>query len=618
VAGGAVLLKRTLVFAGILLLLTGAAFASPPPIINFQGRLTTLAGTPETGIKNITFKLYGSESGTDIKWTESDVSCSLDAIGAFSTILGPLNIDFSQPLWMEVFYNGSPFAPRQQLASVPYAFYAITAESVLGGGGGITQEVDTLDSVLSRENISTFDAQVGNLTVEGNLKVTGTIEGGSPVKIAGGLMMMDGILLVGTSSIDALSGMIYGNGSRLTGLPLSGGISTAEANTRYLRMHSGWQNANLSIAGNLTVGSYFKTEGNITVTCELGANGGDPSGANSVALGKGTVASSNCATAMGYFTTASGQYSTAMGNLTISSGFASGAMGSTTEASGDYSIAMGVGTLATGEASTAMGHYTTAVGNYSTSMGNGTSAVGTASTAMGGTTEAIGDSSTTMGMYTSAEGQASIAMGIGTNSRPFASFVMGRYNIISGSPNTWEGSEPVFVIGNGADDSNRSNALTVLKNGNLGIATSEPGAARLYVVGSAEITGDLNVVGNVSKGGGSFLIDHPLDPKDKVLRHSFVESPEMRNIYEGLAVLDNSGNAVVKLPKYFEALNDDYKYHLTCVGGYSPVYVKEGIKDNKFVIAGGKPGLKVSWMVTGTRHDAYAMRHPLIVEEEKN
>ena len=129
--------------------------------------------------------------------------------------------------------------------------------------------------------------------------------------------------------------------------------------------------------------------------------------------------------------------------------------------------------------------------------------------------------------------------------------------------------------------------------------------------------GNVSIVGTLSKGGGLFLIDHPLDPLNKVLRHSFVESPEMRNIYEGAAVFDGNGEAAVQLPEYFEALNKDFRYQLTTVGGYAPVYVKDEINNNKFVIAGGNPGLKVCWMVTGTRQDAYAKNRPIIVEEAK-
>ncbi len=112
-------------------------------------------------------------------------------------------------------------------------------------------------------------------------------------------------------------------------------------------------------------------------------------------------------------------------------------------------------------------------------------------------------------------------------------------------------------------------------------------------------------------------MDHPLDPKNKILRHSFVESPDMKNIYDGVTVLNKEGEALVELPAYFEALNRDFRYQLTPIGMQMVLYIKEEIKNNKFKIAGGKPGMKVSWQVTGVRKDAYALKHPIIVEEEK-
>jgi hypothetical protein len=124
-------------------------------------------------------------------------------------------------------------------------------------------------------------------------------------------------------------------------------------------------------------------------------------------------------------------------------------------------------------------------------------------------------------------------------------------------------------------------------------------------------------VGTLIKLSGSFRIDHPLDPAHKYLSHSFVESPDKKNIYDGVVTLDESGVAVVTLPTYFEALNMDFRYQLTCIGGYAPVYIAEEIVANQFTIAGGTPGPKVSWQVTGTRHDPYANQHRIQVEELK-
>lgn len=136
--------------------------------------------------------------------------------------------------------------------------------------------------------------------------------------------------------------------------------------------------------------------------------------------------------------------------------------------------------------------------------------------------------------------------------------------------------------------------------------------------GNVHVTGNLTVSGSVSKGSGTFRIDHPLDPENKFLVHSFVESPEMKNIYDGIVTLDGTGEAIVALPSYFDALNTEFRYQLTCVGGYAPVYVSKEIADRKFRIAGGTPGLKVSWQVTGVRHDPHALRNPVVVEVEKS
>jgi len=130
-------------------------------------------------------------------------------------------------------------------------------------------------------------------------------------------------------------------------------------------------------------------------------------------------------------------------------------------------------------------------------------------------------------------------------------------------------------------------------------------------------SGNVTITGSLSKGSGSFKIDHPLDPANKFLYHSFVESPDMMNVYTGSAKIGEDGTAIVTLPSYFGALNIDYHYQLTCVGGFAQVYVAEEVKDNQFKIAGGKPGMKVSWQVSGTRNDAYAQYHRVPVETEK-
>jgi len=130
--------------------------------------------------------------------------------------------------------------------------------------------------------------------------------------------------------------------------------------------------------------------------------------------------------------------------------------------------------------------------------------------------------------------------------------------------------------------------------------------------------GNVNVTGTLSKGGGSFKIDHPLDPANKYLYHSFVESPDMMNIYNGNVTLDANGEAWVELPAYFEALNKDFRYQLTAIGAPGPnLYIAQKISGNRFKVAGGTPGMEVSWQVTGIRHDPFAEAHRIQVEVEK-
>ena len=136
---------------------------------------------------------------------------------------------------------------------------------------------------------------------------------------------------------------------------------------------------------------------------------------------------------------------------------------------------------------------------------------------------------------------------------------------------------------------------------------------------AGQFSGNVNVTGTISGAAKNFRIDHPLDPAGKYLYHASVESSEMVNVYSGNLVLDESGAGVVQLPNWFEALNTDFRYQLTAVGGPAAgLYIAREIGNHSFQIAGGTPGLKVSWQVTGVRQDAFARANPLAVEVEKS
>src|SRR5215203_1053772 len=128
---------------------------------------------------------------------------------------------------------------------------------------------------------------------------------------------------------------------------------------------------------------------------------------------------------------------------------------------------------------------------------------------------------------------------------------------------------------------------------------------------SGYFQGSVRVVGTLIKSSGAFRIDHPLDPAHKYLQHSFVESPEMMNVYNGNVVTNGHGYATVKLPAWFQALNRDFRYQLTPLGhnGWGArAVVWDEVRNNHFTIR-SEPRVKISWQVTGVRHDAYANAH---------
>ena len=129
--------------------------------------------------------------------------------------------------------------------------------------------------------------------------------------------------------------------------------------------------------------------------------------------------------------------------------------------------------------------------------------------------------------------------------------------------------------------------------------------------------GNVRVTETLSAAVKSFQIDHPLDPAHKYLQHASVESSELKNMYDGIATTDAKGFATVKLPAWFQALNGDFRYQLTSLSGLQELAVAKEISHNRFTLQSQKPFARVSWQVTGVRHDAYARAHPLKVVQEK-
>jgi hypothetical protein len=287
----------------------------------------------------------------------------------------------------------------------------------------------------------------------------------------------------------------------------------------------------------------------------------------------------------GSFNTASG-YSALASNTTGRNNTASGSSALNDNSSGSNNTASGLAALAS-----------------NTTGGNNT-ASGTAALFANST----GSDNTASGYYaltSNITGTLLTCIGFGCNTT-----ADGLTNATAIGANAMVGESNALVLGS----INGVNSAT--SGTNVGIGTTTP-QYPLDVNGNANFSGNVSIGGSLSKGSGSFKIDHPLDPANKYLYHSFVESPDMMNVYNGNVVTDKSGMATVVLPEYFEALNRDFRYQLTAVGQFAQAIVAKKVDHNRFVIRTSKPHVEVSWQVTGIRQDAYANAHRIEVEEDK-
>ena len=212
---------------------------------------------------------------------------------------------------------------------------------------------------------------------------------------------------------------------------------------------------------------------------------------------------------------------------------------STRGATGNYSTAMGRSTTASGYASTAMGYQTTASGNYSTAMGRST-ASGDFSTAMGYSTTASGSRSTAMGDQTTASGNYSTAMGDSTTASDYASVVIGQYNS-SGSSATsassFSTSAPAFVIGNGVDSSNKSDAFKVMFNGDATVSND------LTVSGDVVISSDARLKSNIVSLGSTLPKLLQIDGKSYEMKGKQkigVLAQEIKEVFPELVTKDDN------------------------------------------------------------------------------
>ncbi|MBP6822351.1 MAG: gliding motility-associated C-terminal domain-containing protein [Acidobacteria bacterium] len=133
-----------------------------------------------------------------------------------------------------------------------------------------------------------------------------------------------------------------------------------------------------------------------------------------------------------------------------------------------------------------------------------------------------------------------------------------------------------------------------------------------YFDGDVVVDGTLTVNNNFGA-----RMDHPIDPANKYLNQSFIESSEMMSVQNGNVTTDTNGEAVVTLPEYFQAMSGSFRYQLTVVGQFAQAIIAQKIEGNRFTIRTDKPNVEVSWQVTGVRQDAVAKANRKPAEELK-
>ncbi|ABF39195.1 hypothetical protein Acid345_0190 [Candidatus Koribacter versatilis Ellin345] len=674
-------MRRFAYVLSLLLLLGSQIFAQQtkqptttgvvPRLIRFSGVAEVAAGT--TGI---TFSLHRGPRDSEVLWSETQ-NVKVDANGKFSVLLGATKLDgvpvdlftSGEAQWLAVRVEGQAEQPRVLLVSVPYALKAAEAETLAG---------HAVSEFVTNEKLTAFQQTMQTVTGEAEKKKSvGPIRNaiaGSPTNFTGTTTdQIVGVTQSGTGagvSSNATTGYaLYGKSSGTAVY----GLSTATSTTGF-----GVYGATTSTSGYGMFGANNATTG-VAVGVRgtsLSNSGIAVYGTANTATGTATGVKGITQSPDGYGVF--GQNTAATGNgigvraLSASTGgiaLLANETGSTGNTVGlQVSSASPSGTTALLQSTNTAGKLISGRSGAGNSEVFSLSGAGTATFTGVGAPAIIGD----VGCFAPSAGVSFVAAPACTNyallqqntdlflNRPLTGEIHFRQgnveqmtldaagDLFAGGGKFVAYADGTVLFGGGqiSNATLSANGIGAIPGGtftagytpstigNYGLITAG-GAADPGLLGgpgllalpgnygmsgqglAGEFLGDVKIHGTVSAPAHSFTIDNPLDPAGKFLRHASVESSEMKNMYDGTVTTDEQGQAVVRLPEWFEALNGDFRYQLTVIGEFAQAIVAKKIANHQFTIRTDKPNVEVSWMVTGVRHDAYAVAHPLAVEEEK-